>query len=242
MVRKPCASTAGAARRGGARLGCIGTRTVSTRGAGSRERGAETALGSLLPAPCSRLPFNARYPPTPAATTTRPTSAGVRERRRTGGGAGLRDFAAGGGVGGALHRRALRLLGCHVMRRADDHPRRRKSGGRLERLRDPEVGQHHAAVVIEHDVRGLHVTVHDATLMGVPQGAGRFPENPLDLRHGERLLLVQQILERRARDVFHDEVVEPALTLDAVDGNDVGVVELGGGLGLLLEAAYDLVV
>src|SRR5436309_8040916 len=101
MVRKPCASTAGAARRGGARLGCIGTRTVSTRGAGSRERGAETALGSLLPAPCSLLPFNARYPPTPAATTTRPTSAGVRERRRTGGGAGLRDFAAGSGVVGA---------------------------------------------------------------------------------------------------------------------------------------------
>src|SRR3989475_7775209 len=41
---------------------------------------------------------------------------------------------------------------------------------------------------------------------------------------------------------LHDEVVEPALALDAVDGNDVGVVELGGGLGLLLEAAHDLVV
>jgi len=89
---------------------------------------------------------------------------------------------------------------------------------------------------------GLHVAVHHAPLVGVPQGAGRLPENPLDLRHGERLLLVEQILERRARDVLHHEVIEAALALDAVDGDDVGVVELGGGLGLLLEPAHDLVV
>src|SRR6266566_5105759 len=85
-----------------------------------------------------------------------------------------------------------------------------------------------SAFEIEHDVGGLHVAVHDAALMGVPQSAGRFPENPLDLGYGERLLLVEQVLERRARDVLHDEVIEPALTLDAVDRNDVGVVELGG--------------
>jgi len=37
-------------------------------------------------------------------------------------------------------------------------------------------------------------------------------------------------------------VVEAALAFDAVDGDDVGVVELGGGLGLLLEPAHHLLV
>src|SRR2546430_16395406 len=93
MVRKPCASTAGAACRGFAR-GCAGTRTVSTRGAGSWEPGAGTAAGSLLP-------FCAKYPTTPATTTATPITAGSLDRRRAGVGAGLRDFAAGGGGVGA---------------------------------------------------------------------------------------------------------------------------------------------
>src|SRR5438094_306789 len=142
----------------------------------------------------------------------------------------------------ATHRGALALLGRHVMRRADDHPGRGEPRGGLERLRDPEVREHHATVVVEHDVGGLHVAVHHTALVRVSQGAGRFPENALDLGDGQRLLLLEQILERGTRDVFHHEVVEPTLTLDAIDGDDVGVVELGGGLGLLLEAAHHLIV
>jgi len=64
----------------------------------------------------------------------------------------------------------------------------------------------------------------------------------LNLGHGERLLLVEQVLERRAGDVFHHEVVQSAFALDAVDRNDVRVVELGGRFRLLLEAAHDLLV
>src|SRR2546422_894582 len=76
---------AGADRRVAGRLGlaCTGTRTVSTEGAGSWERGAGMASGSLFR-------FSSKYPPTPAATTASPITAGARER-------GLRDFAAGGG-------------------------------------------------------------------------------------------------------------------------------------------------
>src|SRR6266480_621975 len=102
MVRKPRASAGGAARRGFARsvlrrsrLDGASTRTVSTEGAGSWEPGAGSPGPFLLPAPCSLLPFSARYPPTPAATTTSPITAAARDR-------GLRDFAAGSGVVGAL--------------------------------------------------------------------------------------------------------------------------------------------
>src|SRR5437867_2227638 len=89
MVRKPWAWAAGACSRGFAGAGRrgTGTRTVSTEGAGSWERGAGTASGSLLR-------FRAKYPPTPAATTTSPMTTGARERR-------WRAFAAGSGVVGA---------------------------------------------------------------------------------------------------------------------------------------------
>src|SRR5205809_144224 len=246
MVRKPWAWAAGACSRGFASAGRrgTGTRTVSAEGAGSWELGAGSPEPSLLPAPCSLLPLSAKYPPTPAATTASPITAGGRERRRAAGrgGVGPPRYAGGRWAGAAIHGSAHPLLGRHVVRRADDHPGRRQSCRGLERLGDPEVREHHPAVVVEHDVGRLHVAVHHTALMGVSQGAGRFPENPLDLRHGKRLLLVEQILERGARDVLHDEVVEPALALDAIDGNDVGVIELGRGLGLLLEAAHHLVV
>src|SRR6266567_7970909 len=97
MVRNPWAWAGGAARRGGSLPGRAGTRTVSTAGAGSEERGAGSAGLSLLPAPRSLLPLSAKYPPTPAATTTSPMTTGARERRR----AALRDFTPGIGVVGA---------------------------------------------------------------------------------------------------------------------------------------------
>src|SRR2546425_760118 len=58
----------------------------------------------------------------------------------------------------------------------------------------------------------------------------------------EGLPLLKEVLERRPRDVLHHEVVEPALALDPIDRDDVRVVELGGGLRFLLEAAHHLLV
>ena len=84
--------------------------------------------------------------------------------------------------------------------------------------------------------------MHDAALMRVAQGTGRFPQDALDLGHRQRPLLVEQVFERRAGDVLHYEVVEPALTLHAIDRDDVRMVQLGGGLRFLLEPSHDLVV
>ena len=39
-----------------------------------------------------------------------------------------------------------------------------------------------------------------------------------------------QVGERAARDVLHGDVVDPGVGVDLVDGEDVGVVEGGGGL------------
>src|SRR5438046_3968122 len=130
MVRKPCAPTAGAACRGFAR-GCAGTRTVSTRGAGSWEPGAGTAAGSLLP-------FCAKYPTTPATTTATPITAGSLDRRRAGVGAGLRDFAAGsGGVGAPVI-----SVGASAVARARGRAAARDlAGGATGRPGQPEAAQ-----------------------------------------------------------------------------------------------------
>src|SRR2546430_16631680 len=115
MVRKPWAWAAGACSRGFAVAGRrgTGTRTVSAEGAGSWELGAGSPEPSLLPAPCSLLPLSAKYPPTPAATTASPITAGGRGRRppaRGGGGGG----AAGPGGGVAVGRGGRRGGGLHA--------------------------------------------------------------------------------------------------------------------------------
>ncbi len=142
----------------------------------------------------------------------------------------------------AVDRGAFRLFGRHVVRCADDHAGAGEAAGGLQSLGDAEIGQHHAAVVVEHDVGGLHVAVHHATLMRMAERAGRFPEHTLDIVVMQRLFLIEHVLESSTHDVLHDEIVEPAFALDAVDRNDVGVIELGGRLRFLLEALDNVLV
>src|SRR5947199_1517215 len=57
-------------------------------------------------------------------------------------------------------------------------------------------------------------------LVRVAQRAAGLPQHPLDVVDRERVFLLQHVLERRAGDVLHHEVVEPALALDPVDRDD----------------------
>ena len=86
-------------------------------------------------------------------------------------------------VGALVDRLALRLLGRHVGDGPHDAPLtgsdsrghgrlgRGVPGGPLE-LRQPEVEHLHAALVADHDVRGLDVAVDDADRMRRRQGVG----------------------------------------------------------------------
>ena len=143
-------------------------------------------------------------------------------------------------VGAAVHRLPLGLLRRHVVRRPDDHAGAGEPARRLQRLGDPEVGEHDAAVMVEHDVGRLHVAVDDAARVRVAERARRLPQHALHVIERQRLLLLQHVLERRPGDVLHHEEVESFLALDAVDGDDVGVVELGRRLRFLLEPFDDL--
>ena len=132
---------------------------------------------------------------------------------------------------------AHRLLGAHVVRRAERHAGLGHPGaaGLARGERDPEVG-HQRAAVVEQDVLGLDVAVDHAVPVGVVQRARPPRWRSGRLRDGELLLAVEPVAERFALDERHD-VVEEAVGLARVEQRqDVRVLEVGRGLDLGQEA------
>ncbi len=119
------------------------------------------------------------------------------------------------------------LLRAGVLGRPQDRPRGRRPGvGRG--AGDPEVGHACLAVVVDQDVRGLDVAVHDAVLVGElerPRG--------LDAdAHGEPewqlAVSGDDLLQVRAVDQAHDDEVAAHLVgAGVMDRDDVRVEERG---------------
>ncbi len=132
-----------------------------------------------------------------------------------------------------------RLLGRHVERRPDRHPglgQHRGATDLVGRLGDAEVRDLHAALDRHHDVLGLEVAMHDATLLGVREaGQGAF-QHAADLRQRH----VPDVRPQRpAVDVLHRDV-RRALVLEVVEhGDDVRVRERARQPGLAQEAPGD---
>ena len=150
----------------------------------------------------------------------------------------VEDHAEGPDVGAPIHGLAPRLLGRHVGGRPDDqthlraphrerrrvHRLRARCGGRIQRLRQPEVEHLHGAVGADLDVRGLQVAMDDALLVRRFQRVGDL------LRDGERVgqrywSTRDQHGEVVAFDELHDQRANAARVLEAVDVRDVGMVQ-----------------
>ncbi len=138
------------------------------------------------------------------------------------------DVAAG--VGDA----AGHQLGGEVGDRAEQGRPGRRRGGR--RPGEPEVADLDASVVGEQHVLGFEVAVHDAGAVG----RGEAREQRLDDVHGllarQRAVLLQQIAQRDAGQVLHDEVRRVGILPLIEDVDHVGVGEAGGRARLLDEA------
>ncbi len=144
-------------------------------------------------------------------------------------------------VGAPIEPLGARLLRAHVMRRADGHSGARELAAR-RRLRDSEIRDHRQPVLVEHDVVGLDVAVHDAALVRVREGARHLDEDLTDLARGERAARGQHGRQWLAAQKLHDEIDHPAGFADAVNRDDAGVLELGGRTGLALEPLDELLV
>ena len=129
-----------------------------------------------------------------------------------------------------------RLLAAGPLRRhvgggAEDHAGRRQR--RVARHgRDAEVGQDRAAVVVDQDVAGLDVAVHDALAMGELQRAEHLQP---DLGHSVRregAILAEQITQAAGPEQLHHDVGKPVLLHHVVGSDDVRVAQAGSGTSL----------
>ncbi len=78
-------------------------------------------------------------------------------------------------------------------------------------LRQSEIGDLHLAVFIEQNILGFDIAMHDALVVGVLQGFADLRDDGQRFLRG-KLAVIQQTAEIDAIDVFHDEIIQTALT------------------------------
>ena len=129
---------------------------------------------------------------------------------------------------------------------------RRQVGGRAEQhvgggqrglrggLGQSEVGDLHAAAVVEQDVLRLDVAVHHADAVRGGQAVQRLGQDAQRLAHREGALRVHLMTQVHAVDVLHDQIVQPVVLAGVVHLHDVGVGDGRGGLGLAPEPFDEL--
>lgn len=133
------------------------------------------------------------------------------------------------------------LLGRQVADRPDDHAGLGHLAGGLG-PREAEVGDLDLAVLGDQHVLGLDVAVHET---GPVRGAERGQHRLHDLQRGagaEPPERVEGVAQGAAGDVLHHQEDVLAVGALVVDGDDVGVGQRRGGLGLADEAGDEVLV
>ena len=133
---------------------------------------------------------------------------------------------------------AHRLFRGHVVRGPERHAGLGHPGaavGPAHGQRDAEVGDNRAAVV-QHDVFGLDVPVHDTVAMRVVEGLRHLGGDADRVLHGELALAREQVADALAFHVGH-HVEDLAVRLPRVEeGQDVRMLQVGRGLDFGQEA------
>jgi hypothetical protein len=165
----------------------------------------------------------------------------VTGERRAAGRHLVEHDAQGVEIAARIERRTLGLLGGEV-------------GGRAHHLAglgqvlfdravqgagDAEVRHLHDPAGRDQDVAGLDVAVHDAVAVCEPQRGGDIGGHigrPFRL---QAAFGAEDVGQAAAVHELHHDVVRLRLLAPVVDAHDVGVVQVGGGLGLAPEALHE---
>ena len=118
----------------------------------------------------------------------------------------------------------------------------------LSHLRDAEVGDACEAINADEDVRGADVAVDDveqAAVVAQPMGGVEPIERVRDdvcdeARRSPPAVAAQELLERAALDVVHDDVMDALLTAHVAYAHYVVVVDAGGDPRLFEEHVREL--
>jgi len=82
---------------------------------------------------------------------------------------------------------------------------------------------------------GFDVTVNQARAVGVAESGTGLDEEGDGFFNGEAATLFNNGFEVGAGDMFHDDEQASGVVAEVVDGDDVGVGEVGGSFGFLAE-------
>ena len=96
-------------------------------------------------------------------------------------------------------------------------------------LRDTEIHDFHDAILREHDVRRLDVTMDDALLMGIVQSVRDGGQSQEDLVDRHQIGFSCPLFQGGSLDEFHRDIPQVVFFPCVIDGHDVGVGETSGG-------------
>jgi hypothetical protein len=134
-------------------------------------------------------------------------------------------------IAAPIQRQPVGLLRRHIRRRADDH-----AAGQLaaQHAGDAEVAQVGVAVFIQHDVAGLQIAVDDALLVRVIQRQRHLTQRLFQLIH-LGLAAPDELLQAAPGQIAHDDIGQALVLAVIVDGQDVGMFQVGDDIHLALE-------
>ena len=107
---------------------------------------------------------------------------------------------------------------------------------RVNRACNTKVGNLHCTVGTNENVGRLHIAVHHTIAMRKRQRRSNFTRNVAGLSAGELFLGTQNVGKRAPLDIFHCHEIGVAHAAPVVHRHNVGVVQVGSGLGLAAEA------
>ena len=141
-------------------------------------------------------------------------------------------------IGGGHRRASLGLLGRNVVGRSDYGSVLREHR-LLRRARDPEIGNLHRVVLADEKVLRLYVAMDDADRMSSCNAIEHLTRVANGHAGGERRVSRDDLLERAAGHIFHDDERLPIGYPVVIDHNYVGVVQRGDRRRLASKALHE---
>ena len=131
------------------------------------------------------------------------------------------------------------LLGCEVVRGAEQHADLRRPGFR-QRARQTEIGDLHVTVGGDQDVLGLDVAVDDSGSARMLESSGNLLADTSDLLGAKDAAFCQDASKRLSVDVLHGHIRRGVLVAEVVDLHDVGVRQPRCISGFCAESRYEV--